>query len=71
MSMISLLLSCTMKVSGEALQSILLQRYKLGSISTPYRKQDKQLHKRLLSESILYLKLSFVFLVYKTIRGEF
>lgn len=41
MSMINLLLSCTIKVKGEALQSMLLQRYKLGSISVPYRSQNK------------------------------
>jgi hypothetical protein len=62
MSMINLLLSCTMKVNGETLQSTLLQRYKLGSISSPYRSQDKQVHTRLLPETMLWLKLTLFFL---------
>lgn len=47
MSKINLLFSCTIKFRGEALQSMLLQRNKLSSISFPYRSQDRQVHRKL------------------------
>lgn len=69
MSMINLLLNCTIKVAGEALQSILLQRFKLGSISIPYR--NKYTKGYYYQKKMICLKLSLFFLAHNTFIGEF